>query len=104
VIINSFGDLQMDSLFNVVLPVLAGGLSTLLMAGLKKLVAFIDNLPAIAQQLIVTVLSWGTVQLSLLLTVAFSSYDVTKLTSVDTLALSAAGLAFIFHKVKPKTV
>lgn len=94
----------MDSLFNVVLPVLAGGVSTLLMSGLKKLATFIDTLPAIAQQLIVSVLSWGTVQLSLLLTVSFSSYDVTQLTSADTLSLAAAGLAFIFHKVKPKTV
>ncbi len=90
----------MDSLFNVLLPVLSGGLSTLLMSGLKKLATVIGTLPAMAQQVIVTVLSWGTVKLSLLLTVSLTTYDVTQLAASDTLALAAAGLAFLFHQSK----
>jgi len=90
----------MDSLFNVLLPVLSGGLSTLLMTGLKKLITVIGTLPAIAQQVLVSTISWGVVKISLFLTVSLTSVDVTQLAATDTLALASAGLAFLFHMAK----
>jgi len=93
----------MESLFNVLLPVISGSLATLLMTWLKKGVAVVGKLPATVQQIVVAAGSWGLVKLSLLLTVSFTTYDVTQLASVDVLALSAAGLSFLFHTAAKKT-
>ena len=93
----------MESLFNVLLPILSAGLTTLLMTGLKKAVTFVGTLPAIAQQVIVGAGSWGVTQLALLATVQLSTGDVTALASSDLLALSSAGLAFVFHLASKKT-
>ena len=87
----------MEDLFTVLLPVLAGGLSTTLMTLLKKGVTLLGTLPALAQQVIVSTFAWALIKVSVLATVTLTTFDVTQLGDQDVLALSAAGLAFVFH-------
>jgi len=93
--------MTLESLFNVLLPVLSAGLATLFMGWLKKGVTFIGTLPAVVQQLIVAAGSWGLVQVSLW-GVALTTFDITQLASSDILSMTALGLTYLFHLASKK--
>lgn len=87
----------MKELLTVLIPILVGGTTTWLMAQLKKGTALLANLPAVVQQVLVGALSYGFIKLAALLTITLSTYDPTQFINTDVAAITAAGLAFVFH-------
>lgn len=80
-------------LLSVVLA--SGGVTTLIMSGIKKLYAKIDTFPAAVQQIIVGLIAFGTIKLSVILGIPIpadpSHWTVDVINSILA-ALTALGL------------
>lgn len=97
-----FLNLLLGDLLPTLIPVIIGIMVPYIMRGVKFFAAFVDDMKAPYQQMIVTFISWGLVQIGIILNMILPT-DIELLTAGDLSGALAAAIAFAVHAGSKKS-